>query len=356
MFHPERDEVAHYFRFEQLLRGRRYQRGDTPQTGPSGDAIDVDWGSVYPVVDNARLADFAPGSPARDKAEEFARLYSETLRSLQRAFNGEPARINDSISQMMELRDRAQDLARTPIGDGSTNAGPVFEYVEERSGAATRDAVRIGVRRNGPYVVEGGPPLVRKTKIVSEYGESMAWRRDAAVATESSYRLCRCGQSSHKPFCDGTHARVGFDGTETAPDQPSAERRKRFTSPAITLTDDEPLCISAAFCHSRQTDVWTLVGQSEDTDARFELMHRVHSCPSGRLVYELADGVHEADLPVEIGVIKDGPYWVTGGITVTLPDGRTLEVRNRVTLCRCGHSKNKPLCDGTHEEIGFTDG
>jgi CDGSH-type Zn-finger protein len=308
------------------------------------------------MVDNPRLSDQPTGSPVRQKMEEFRRLYSQTLRVLQRAFNGEPLKISDAISMMMELRDRALELARTPSGDGSSNAGPVFEYVEEIESTALSEPARIAVRRNGPYVVDGGVPLVRKARVLSEWGESMEWRRGADVPADASYRLCRCGQSSHKPFCDGTHARVEFDGTETAPTQPSEERRKRFPSPAITLTDDEPLCISAAFCHSRTTDVWEMVGRSGDTDARFELIHRVRSCPSGRLVTEQADGVHEADLSVEIGIIKDGPYWVTGGVTVTMSDGRTLEVRNRVTLCRCGQSSNKPLCDGTHQEIGFSDG
>ena len=220
--------------------------------------------------------------------------------------------------------------------------------------AEAANAMRQLYGLDRPMYVQYAKWIVRVVQ--GDFGESMEWRRGAVVPADASYRLCRCGQSSHKPFCDGTHARVEFDGTETAPTQPSEERRKRFPSPAITLTDDEPLCISAAFCHSRTTDVWEMVGRSGDTDARFELIHRVRSCPSGRLVTEQADGVHEADLSVEIGIIKDGPYWVTGGVTVTMSDGRTLEVRNRVTLCRCGQSSNKPLCDGTHQEIGFSDG
>jgi CDGSH-type Zn-finger protein len=356
MFHPERDEVAHYFRFDQLNRGRRYRRGDTPQSGPTGDPVVVDWDAVYPMVDNPRLADYAPASPARAKAEEFSRLYSQTLRTLERAFNGEPRRLNDAVSQMMEIRDRARDLASTPIGDGSGNAGPVFDYVDEPPAAATPGAARIGVRRNGPYVVEGGATLVRKAIVSSEYGESLAWRRDTRVPTDPTFRLCRCGQSANKPFCDGSHARVGFDGTEVASTEPSEARRERTTSPAITVSDDESLCASAAFCHSRTTDVWEMVARSDDTDVRFELMHRVASCPSGRLLYELDQVTQESDLPVEVGVVKDGPYWVTGGVVVTMSDGRALEVRNRVTLCRCGQSANKPLCDGTHKDVGFTDG
>jgi CDGSH-type Zn-finger protein len=50
-----------------------------------------------------------------------------------------------------------------------------------------------------------------------------------------------------------------------------------------------------------------------------------------------------------------GPLWVRGGIPITSSDGKRLEVRNRVALCRCGASKNKPYCDGTHVSIHFRD-
>ncbi len=56
-----------------------------------------------------------------------------------------------------------------------------------------------------------------------------------------------------------------------------------------------------------------------------------------------------------IGVVDDGPLFVTGSIPVERSDGAPFEARNRVTLCRCGGSSIKPLCDGTHASIGFTD-
>ena len=64
--------------------------------------------------------------------------------------------------------------------------------------------------------------------------------------------------------------------------------------------------------------------------------------------------VIEPDLPAGVAVIPDGPLWVSGGIEVTRADGTTLETRNRVTLCRCGQSGSKPLCDGSHKAAGFT--
>ena len=70
----------------------------------------------------------------------------------------------------------------------------------------------------------------------------------------------------------------------------------------------------------------------------------------------------EVELPREVAAISSdansetaGPLWVTGGIPIRRADGTFLETRNRVTLCRCGQSKNKPFCDGTHGKIGFKD-
>ena len=85
-------------------------------------------------------------------------------------------------------------------------------------------------------------------------------------------------------------------------------------------------------------------------------MAMVERCPSGTLAYALEpDGENlEPDLPVEISVTPDGALWLSGGITVERSDGQPFETRNRVTLCRCGNSGNKPLCDGMHKEIGFS--
>ena len=100
-----------------------------------------------------------------------------------------------------------------------------------------------------------------------------------------------------------------------------------------------------------------MLADSEDSQVRAQIMSMIEKCPSGTLTYTLEPGgdIIEPDLPREISVIPDGPMWVSGGITVERGDGKPLETRNRVTLCRCGHSSIKPLCDGTHKEVGFTD-
>ena len=221
----------------------------------------------------------------------------------------------------------------------------------------TEEIQRITVRPNGPYIVRGGISLVRKTPVMSEHGEPLTWEKGAVLSTAGVYRLCRCGRSSTKPFCDGTHTIVEFDGYETADTGPVADRAVNHEGEKIVVKDDRSLCTHAGFCGNRVTNIWKMVGKSDDTQVRAQIMAMVERCPSGALSFALeADGeIVELDLPKEIAVTPDGPLWISGGIPVERRDGQPLETRNRVTLCRCGASAHKPLCDGTHKEIGFTD-
>ena len=221
----------------------------------------------------------------------------------------------------------------------------------------TNEPQKITVRPDGPYIVRGGIPLVRKKQIMSEHGEPLDWQKENDLSTEDVYRLCRCGQSSNKPFCDGTHTKIEFDGSETADTGPVAGRTVNHEGENIVIKDDRSLCDHSGFCGNRLTNVWKMVKTSDDPQVRTQIRAMVDKCPSGALSYALAadSEVVEPDLPIEIAVVPDGPLWITGGIPVERSDWQPLETRNRVTLCRCGASKKKPLCDGTHKEIGFSD-
>ena len=124
----------------------------------------------------------------------------------------------------------------------------------------------------------------------------------------------------------------------------------------MTMTDDSIFCMHGGFCGNKVEKVWDMVKRSDDTRVKFALMQMIERCPSGKLGYEVDGVAVEPDLPQAISATTDGPLWVTGGIPVTMSNGQTLEVRNRVTLCRCGKSKIKPFCDGSHAEAGFKDG
>jgi hypothetical protein len=125
VFHP-----AHYFRFQELKLGRRYRRGDTPLSGPTGEAVSVDWDGVYSMRSNPRTSDHAPGSPIRTAQEEFNRAYRAILRQLEQAFNGRPEILMVAVGAMYSLKEQAQALMQIPTEDGLATAGPTFEYVD----------------------------------------------------------------------------------------------------------------------------------------------------------------------------------------------------------------------------------
>jgi hypothetical protein len=129
IFHPDRGEVAHYYRFVELKLGRRHRCGDTPKSGPTGEALPVDFGGVHPMRRNPRLADHPLDSPIRIAQAEFNHTYCALLQSLDQAFNGSPKLLGAAVGTMYQLRAQALSLMEMPDGDGRT-AGPTFEYVE----------------------------------------------------------------------------------------------------------------------------------------------------------------------------------------------------------------------------------
>jgi CDGSH-type Zn-finger protein len=223
---------------------------------------------------------------------------------------------------------------------------------------------KIVVQKNGPYLVYGDVPLVRKAQVVSEFGEPIAWRKGEVIETSGTYELCRCGHSSNKPFCDKTHEKIGFDGTESAVTRPTAERQVILAGGTnIVVKRDFALCMEAGFCGNRFANIPKMVGNTDDTRVRSLVIAMIERCPSGSYTYSIEQGEAniEPDLPQQVAVVTEmtddgpimGPLWVTGNIPVERSDGKPFETRNRVTLCRCGLSKTRPLCDGTHRTLGI---
>ncbi|UBU09109.1 ferritin-like domain-containing protein [Nonomuraea gerenzanensis] len=352
VLHPERDEVAHYYRFQELKLGRRYRRGDTPGSGPTGEPVRVDPAGVRPMPVNPRPAE--PGSAVRKAQDEFDHTYGAVLHLLERAFDGNPRLLAVATGTMYALK--AQALALMEQG-----AGPTFRYVApERRRWSVGDERRVVVLRDGPYVVYGSVPLRRKRKLVSSGDDALTWQTGEPLETEDTYALCRCGHSGSKPFCDGTHAVIGFDGTEAAVMRPYRELQHVHDGVGISAQRVGELCIHAAFCIGRTRPIAAMLADTEDSDVRSAVMGRIDHCPSGSYSYAIERGGEsvEVDLPQAISVLEEedglaSALWVTGGVPVVRSDGVPLETRNRMTLCRCGHSGNKPLCDGTHREIGF---
>jgi CDGSH-type Zn-finger protein len=223
------------------------------------------------------------------------------------------------------------------------------------------NAPKITVSKNGPYLVSGEVPIQKEVITTDSEGTPVEWRTSAKFPLQKNCSLCRCGQSKNKPFCDGTHVKVGFDGTETANGEAYLTRAKEIGGPALKLTDIEDLCASARFCH-RAGGIWNLIPKSGDPDAKRIAIEEACDCPSGRLVVldKKAKKTVEHNFEKSIGLIEDpqmgvsGPIWVRGCVPVESADGKTYRVRNRITLCRCGKSKNKPFCDSSHYPEGET--
>lgn len=219
---------------------------------------------------------------------------------------------------------------------------------------------RIRIVKNGPYLVSGNVPL-RKARIL-EKQDILCIETSEPLPTQETYGLCRCGNTKTPPFCDGSHQHCGFDGTETAGFSHYDDRSERIEGTALDLWDDGR-CSFARFCHRENGDAWTLVEESDNPELCQEAIEAAMYCPSGRLVAMDKNGMpYEPNYPPEILVSEDleegvsSPLYVRGGIPIESSCGEMYEVRNRVALCRCGNSSNKPFCDATHLEIHFNDG
>jgi len=218
------------------------------------------------------------------------------------------------------------------------------------------EGFKIRISRDGPYIVTGGVPLIAQKIILDKEGLPLSWEITRRFPGKSSYSLCRCGKSQNKPFCDNSHLTIHFSGNETASRKPHSEQSEKTVGPSLILSDAEAFCAHASFC-DRAEGTWKLVSQSDDPDARKTAIEEVSNCPSGRLVITNDLGeVIEPTFEPSIALMEsangnfNGAIWVRGGIPIESANGERYEVRNRVALCGCGRSNNKPFCDGTHEK------
>lgn len=213
----------------------------------------------------------------------------------------------------------------------------------------------ITICKNGPYLISGAIPLSQKIIKYDSKWDSCTWQDDKTFPKKDTYSLCRCGQSHDKPFCDGTHIKINFNGTETAHPTNYSKNTVTLDGPGLTLIDAKDLCASARFCH-RAGGIWNLILTSDNPGDKNIAIEEAADCPSGRLVlYDKAIGkIREPIFEPSIVLIEDpsigvhGPIWVRGGIPIESANGVRYAKQNRMTLCRCGKSQNKPFCDSSH--------
>jgi CDGSH-type Zn-finger protein len=214
------------------------------------------------------------------------------------------------------------------------------------------------VSKDGPFIVAGRVPLITSEICNDDEGYCRTWKEVKKYPIKEQYALCRCGHSGNKPFCDGTHVKIQYNGTESGDHEPYDKGANVIHGSTLTLKDNEHPCVHARFC-MRAGGIWDLVLDSEDQEARKTAIEEACNCPSGRLVIlDNATGkAIEPEFEKSIVVIEypasgeHDPLWVRGEIPIESASGKQYEIRNRVTLCRCGKSRNKPFCDGSHVGI-----
>ncbi len=203
----------------------------------------------------------------------------------------------------------------------------------------TSSGATIELREDGPLIVKDLKKMTQPDGTVVETKEVIA--------------LCRCGGSANKPYCDGTHKRNGFTGAREL--ERSLHASKAYKGEKITVHDNRTICAHAAHCVNDLKSVFQADARpwiNPDGASVEDVVALVRRCPSGALSYEI-DGEKHGNFSQEeeIKISEGGPYTVLGGIHVQVSDDLTPPAPNHYTLCRCGASKNKPYCDGSHHNL-----
>ena len=177
-----------------------------------------------------------------------------------------------------------------------------------------------------------------------------------ALETKSEMYLCRCGVSCHKPYCDGTHLKVGFESAKSKDRLP--DRTDDYIGQEITVNDNRGICAHTGLCTANSPHVFNVGKDScinPDADQIQQTTATIRLRPSGALSYT-KNGILYKDLNRKPAIIasKNGPHYVMGFIKLK-DDDNAPQSTEHYTLCRCGKSKNKPFCDGMHKDTGFKD-
>jgi CDGSH-type Zn-finger protein len=315
----------------------RYPAGEpTAQTGvaPGGEATPAH-------------APAAAGAPAGDVAAEASDLLWHAAGAATR-LRVRLGQAGAAPAELAEATAALQDLA-CALAPEPGRAARLAALWQMQDGLPAE----ITVAQDGPYLVTN----VRR--LVDNLG--------APIPVTPQVALCRCGESSAKPFCNGVCASNGFSGSKDPRRVP--DRRDSYPGVAVTILDNRGLCQHSGFCTDRLATVFRTSQEpfvAPSGGRMDEIIGAVRECPSGALSL-MIDGREARDLvdrggsrEPAIEVSKDGPYRVTGGIRLTGAGGRPVP-RNEgastehCALCRCGHSQNKPFCSGMHWYIGFSD-
>jgi CDGSH-type Zn-finger protein len=249
-----------------------------------------------------------------------------------------PPEIEEAAAALQSL---ALDFA--PDESRLNAAAELAEFKTIEQGAKAE----IKPSRNGPLLVSNLPRLENS--------------RGEALPVSPEMALCRCGASKNKPFCDGNHAKLGFS-SERDPEH-TPDEVKDFTGGEIVVHFNKLQCSAAGECwrglpgvfiHGETSRGGTWIQPAHESAGK--VMDVIRRCPSGALRYTHRGETGPAHSePASIRIRRNGPYEVTGNIPLRAPFWMEGQTRQIYALCRCGASRNKPFCDGSHGRVKFED-
>lgn len=133
---------------------------------------------------------------------------------------------------------------------------------------------------------------------------------------------------------------------------------KEYTNGQLTIVWKPKKCIHAAECvkalpkvYNPKDNPWIRI-ENASTE---ELKAQIRKCPSGALSYFMngEENLEAESMETQIEVTENGPLVVYGTMKVTNKDGNTETLNQTTAFCRCGQSRNKPYCDGSHVKVDF---
>lgn len=137
---------------------------------------------------------------------------------------------------------------------------------------------------------------------------------------------------------------------------------KKYTNGEVTVVWKPQVCIHSTICWKAATGLPEVFNPSKRPWIELEaadterIVEQVKKCPSGALSYYYNDETKEkveVTTQTEVEVTPNGPLLVYGNITIRDAAGNETKRHKVTAFCRCGHSQNKPYCDGSHVRQGF---
>ncbi len=278
--------------------------------------------------------------------------YGLMLRLLARAYaiaGPDPEKafaVDAAIGLMQAMALLGERAARLPAGPASPGCNAGVSFTAPRDTAALTPGE--GARR---YLIERFAELAAGARVLAGSGDARAVRASALLedlAGQAPRRLTGALSAQSAPAAPSDAA------PGPAPEVTIENGVELVEGERLTLMFEAKRCIHARFCVTGAPDVFLanvkgpwLHPDAMDVEA---LAAIAHACPSGAIRYVRKDGrPDESAPPVNLAAIREaGPYAVRGDLVIAgAPAGY------RATLCRCGASRNKPYCDGSHHEVHF---